>query len=313
MKKKNLLVNLIKIFVSGIFLFLVIKKIDFSLLKETLKNSEIFILFFSFLFLIGVSVLLALRWYLILKIYLKEKNSLFYIWKLTMVGLFFNMLLPTSAGGDAVKIYYLVKEEEKKLLSGISVIIDRYIGSLTVITMGAVSLLFSSINDRRIYYLIFSLFLFLLLLFLFFSSREFARKFYNPLKKLLPVSLKTKLENLYSSFHYYFSHKKNLGKAILISFLLQTVSILAQYVGCFAIIKKFLSISIFFIYIPLIWLATIIPSIGGLGIREFSYVYFFSPYMGKEKAFALSLIFLFSLIIQSFIGFFIFITLKERG
>jgi len=313
MKKKNLLVNLIKIFVSGIFLFLVIKKIDFPLLKETLKNSQIFILFFSFLFLIGVSVLLALRWYLILKIYLKEKNSLFYIWKLTMIGLFFNMLLPTSAGGDAVKIYYLVKEEEKKLLTGISVIIDRYIGSLTVITMGAVSLLFSSINDRRIYYLIFSLFLFLLLLFLFFSSREFARKFYNPLKKLLPVSLKTKLENLYSSFHYYFSQKKNIGKAIFISFLLQTVSILAQYVGCFAIIKKFLSISIFFIYIPIIWLATIIPSIGGLGIREFSYVYFFAPYMGKEKAFALSLIFLFSLIIQSFIGFFIFITLKDRG
>ena len=38
-----------------------------------------------------------------------------------------------------------------------------------------------------------------------------------------------------------------------------------------------------------------------------------APYMGKEKAFALSLIFLFSLIIQSFIGFFIFIAFKERG
>jgi uncharacterized membrane protein YbhN (UPF0104 family) len=72
------------------------------------------------------------------------------------------------------------------------------------------------------------------------------------------------------------------------------------------------SLSMFFIYIPLIWTATLVPSLGGLGIREFSYVYFFSSSMGKENAFGLSIVFLISVIIQSAIGAVILLFLQER-
>jgi len=98
-----------------------------------------------------------------------------------------------------------------------------------------------------------------------------------------------------------------------ISFVLQSISIFTQYLmGLSLFHNSFFSpnLKIFFIYVPIIWVATLIPSLGGLGIREFSYVFFFTPYFGKDKSFALSILVLFSVIIQSFIGAIIFFTLN---
>ncbi|MCK9267038.1 hypothetical protein M0P98_09280, partial [bacterium] len=67
---------------------------------------------------------------------------------------------------------------------------------------------------------------------------------------------------------------------------------------------------IFFTYIPLIWTSTMIPSLGGLGVREFTYVYFFSNYLGKENSGALSILILLGILIQSIIGGIILLFLR---
>jgi len=105
-----------------------------------------------------------------------------------------------------------------------------------------------------------------------------------------------------------FYEKKFIFFSIISSFFLQCISILINFIVASGIMRNFsIPISVFFVYIPLIWLSTIIPSIGGLGVREFSYVFFFKSYMGKENAFALSLIFLLSIFIQAIIGSIIFL------
>jgi len=45
-----------------------------------------------------------------------------------------------------------------------------------------------------------------------------------------------------------------------------------------------------------------IPSIGGLGVREGAMVAFFSPLVGRDTSFAVSLLLLFGLFIISFVG-----------
>jgi len=307
--KKKAISFLIKIVISGTFLFLVIKKIDFHQLLNIFKNSNIYLISIGLLILIGISFLLALRWFLIVKIYLKNKTSLFYIWKLTMIGLFFNIFLPTSAGGDAVKIFYLVKDDKKKVLPGISVVIDRFIGSLTVLTMGTIGLIFSGIGNLKIKVFIPSLSFILFFLYFLFSNPNFTRKIYAPFKKIFPSFLNEKLIFLYNSFNFYFRGKKFVFLSIISSFFLQCISILTNFIVACGIMKSFsIPISTFFVYIPLIWLSTMIPSIGGIGVREFSYVFFFKSYIGKENAFALSLIFLLSIFIQAIIGSIIFLS-----
>jgi len=65
--------------------------------------------------------------------------------KLTMIGNFFNMVIPGTVGGDIVKGFYLAKSEEiyRGRSSGI-VIIDRVIGLLALLLIGFVSTVYLS-------------------------------------------------------------------------------------------------------------------------------------------------------------------------
>jgi uncharacterized protein (TIRG00374 family) len=232
-----------------------------------------------------------------------------------MIGMLFNNFLPTGAGGDIAKVFYLVRGEENKLLLGSSVIIDRFIGALTVITMGLIAGLLAQDVPVKVKYFLLFLILFLLFVFIFFSYRTFAYFFYSRVKRFIPRRLKETLENTYTVFNRYFSARRYLFYGLLVSFFLQSISIFNNYLMSLAILWNRSappSLSMFFIYIPLIWTATLVPSLGGLGIREFSYVYFFSSSMGKENAFGLSIVFLISVIIQSAIGAVILLFLQER-
>jgi len=70
---------------------------------------------------------------------------------------------------------------------------------------------------------------------------------------------------------------------------------------------------LFFLYIPLIWASSLIPSIGGLGVREFSYVFFFTPSLGRQKAVALSLLVLTSIVLQSCAGAIVFLFFRRTA
>lgn len=313
--RKNSLRTLFKAFISIFFLYIVLRMIDFHKLSEILKGCYIPLAVLSLLIAVVLSFPLTFRWYLLLKGQVSEKISYINLWKLSMVGILFNNFLPTGAGGDIVKVFYLVRGEEKKLLLGSSVLIDRFTGSMTVITMGVVAGLLAHNIPLRVKYLLLLLLIILILIFLFFSNRKIAVFFYSKVKKLLPERINETLKNTYSAFNSYFSAKRWFFYALVVSFLMQSVAILNNYLMAHSLLwyqSSTPSLQLFFIYIPLIWTATIIPSIGGLGIREFTYVYFFSSSMGKENAFALSIIFLLSVVIQSIIGAIILLFLKER-
>jgi len=315
MNKKNLQL-LLKIIISATFLFLVFRKIDFHMLYETVKGCYLPLAVISLVIAILLSFLLSSRWLVLLKGQSKsDKIRYFNIWKLTMVGVLFNNFLPTGSGGDIAKVFYLVKGEENKLLLGSSVLIDRFIGALTVITMGVLAALFTSSITLRIKYLLSLLLVFLLFILVFFSNRKIASFFYSAIRKILPRRLKETMENTYNVFNRYFSARKWFLAALGLSFLLQSISIFTNYLMTLSLLwgqADIPGINLFYIYIPLIWTSTLIPSLGGLGIREFTYVYFFSGAMGKENAFALSVMFLINVIIQSIIGAFIILFLKER-
>jgi glycosyltransferase 2 family protein len=314
--KKNLQM-LLKILISFTFLFLVFRKIDASALIETIRGCYLPLAVVAVIITVLLSFLLALRWLILLKEQ-TESNKFRYLnlWKLTMVGILFNNFLPTGAGGDIAKVFFLVKGEEKKLLIGSSVLVDRFIGALTVITMGAIATLFTSQVNIQTRWLIYGLLTFLLVLLLFFAKRRVASVPYSLIKKILPDHLRANLENTYGVFNKYLSSGKSFLQAMGVSFLLQSISIFSNYLISLSLLWKQEStpdIGLFYTYIPLIWTATLIPSLGGLGIREFTYVYFFSAYMGEEKAFALSILFLLTILVQSIIGVVILLFLRASS
>jgi len=315
MNKKTLQL-LLRVVVSATFLFLVFRKIDFRMLYVTVRGCYLPLAVVSIAIAVLLSFLLSARWLVLLKGQAKSGRIRFLsIWKLTMIGQFFNNFLPTGAGGDIAKVFYLVRGEENKLLLGSSVLIDRFIGALTVITMGVLAALFTATIPLGIRYLLSLILLFLLFILVFFSNRKIASPLYSGVRRIFPGRMKETMENTYNVFNRYFSARRWLLAALGLSFLMQSISIFTNYLMTMSLLwgkSSMPGINLFFIYIPLIWASTMVPSLGGLGIREFTYVYFFSGAMGKENAFALSAMFLISVLIQSIIGAFIMLLLKER-
>lgn len=80
-----------------------------------------------------VELIATLRWQLLLRVQ-DIQLSFHRVFALTMVGVFFNFFIPGGTGGDAVKIFYLVKETPgRRGKALLSVLVDRLIGLLALI------------------------------------------------------------------------------------------------------------------------------------------------------------------------------------
>jgi uncharacterized protein (TIRG00374 family) len=85
-----------------------------------------------------VEMIAALRWHILLRV---QGLALSFprVLSLTMIGVFFNFFIPGGTGGDAVKMFYLVKETPgRKGTAILSVVVDRLIGLFALIIFAAV-------------------------------------------------------------------------------------------------------------------------------------------------------------------------------
>lgn len=264
----------------------------------------------AFLSVFG-AFLVAWRWQIILR---REQLPFVLLLRLTFIGLFFNNFLPTGAGGDAVKGYYFLKDKKRKLDLGLSIVIDRLIGSLSIMSLGfiAVMIRFPYIS-RPSAYAIIILFLAVLAFFLLIAWQGLGR-LTGRLVRLLPWKKPgEELRRLYYGFHNYIQDTRSFFCALLVSYATQILAIFANYLVALGLRTSIPFIS-FLVAIPLIWASTTVPSLGGLGVRETGYLFFFQNQMGRESAFGLALIMLVFSFFNSLIGAIVyFVGLKMGG
>jgi uncharacterized protein (TIRG00374 family) len=85
-----------------------------------------------------VEVISAARWQVLLRVQ-DLRLSFRRVLALTMIGVFFNFFIPGGTGGDAVKMFYLVKETPgRRGMAILSVVVDRLIGLLALIVFAGV-------------------------------------------------------------------------------------------------------------------------------------------------------------------------------
>lgn len=116
-------------------------KLDFTQLSLVFKSPQLFLITVFGWFFISV-ILGSLRWWTLLRgvnlvaPYLRALQ-------LQMIGLFFNATMPGSVGGDIVKGFYIIKDQEQgdKTPAMLTVLFDRIIGLMALFFMGAIVLL----------------------------------------------------------------------------------------------------------------------------------------------------------------------------
>ena len=120
-------------------------------------------------------------------------------------------------------------------------------------------------------------------------------------KKGMFYKIKEKSLKLYDAINLYRNSPMLLVKVIILSLGLQVVSVFSIYLLVLCIGGDIPLFRLFFI-IPLVWAVSMLPSLNGLGVREGAFVYFLKGYIGPEKAFAISLLWLGLIMLYSVVG-----------
>ena len=222
---------------------------------------------------------------------------------LTFIGYFFNNFLPTSVGGDIVKVMCGARITGKPEKAVTAVLMDRIFGLFTFVLIPSISLLFflKQINNPAVPTIIYTFLGVSILCFFLLFNRNIARKFSFIESFLNRFNLGKKARKVYDGLHNFKNHKGIIGEAMLLSIVGQSINIFALYLMAMALGVK-ANIIYFYLLVPVVHLLSMLPSLNGLGIREGAYTYFLSPYVGRENAVALGVLWLGLLLLLSLIG-----------
>ncbi|MFH1902833.1 MAG: lysylphosphatidylglycerol synthase transmembrane domain-containing protein, partial [Candidatus Omnitrophota bacterium] len=272
--------------------------VDISGFPEIIRNTGKGFLLLAAVFSLISAVMIAWRWKIVT---LNNKLSFPFLLRLTFIGMFFNNFLPTGAGGDVVKGYYLLKGREKKLNLGISIFMDRLVGTLSIMTIGFTALLFFPHLPKITVYLITVIYISILFFLLISAWPGLGRVFGKIIFFHAWGKSAESVRQFYYGLHNYLQNPLPLLRALLVSFGCQLLMLGVNYLVALSL-KTPVPVGSFFVSIPLIWAFAAVPSLGGLGVRETGYLFFFQSQMGRENAFALSLIIFGFSILNSIIG-----------
>ncbi|MFH1753174.1 MAG: lysylphosphatidylglycerol synthase transmembrane domain-containing protein [Candidatus Omnitrophota bacterium] len=248
------------------------------------------------------STLIALRFYIVLKaqgLTLRYTDAL----HLTLIGYFFNNFLPTAVGGDVVKIFYTHKKANDKVKSFTCVFMDRFIGLFSLFILAGISLIFchNSITNRSIIWFTASILAAMLAIGVLIFNKRAAAPF-TPLFRLKILSgIRENMEKLYTTINSYKEKKGSIVKAAITSIAAQLLAISVVYFFAKGLGAP-VSVKIVYLFMPIVAIACLLPSIGGLGIRENAIYLLFGPYIGYENAFSLSLLWLLMVLVLGTAG-----------
>jgi len=222
--------------------------------------------------------------------------------QLSYIGYFFNNFMPTAVGGDIVKVYYARKETGQTAKSAISVFMDRFVGLFTfvLIATGALFISWETVPDK-IKQVVLGFAIVCLTGIAIMANgaiAEFVLKIFSRLKLWNVGEL---LSKVYRAIREYRNRKWLILTVIGVSLCSQTiyfiiVFLLAKAVGSDIPLKSV------FLIMPIVSVISMLPSLGGLGLREGAIVALFGPFMGKDTAFSMSILLLATLLIASLLG-----------
>jgi len=236
--------------------------------------------------------------------------------KITFIGFFFNMLLPSGIGGDFFRAYYLSKRIDGGMSTTLTTtLLERSGGLCALLVIGT---LFAAFEDLRVEGVrLFDVFLVLITLYLLGNLMLFHawihRKISSFLKKRNLEQIEAKMELVYSGLNALRGNRRSIVLALLLSLLIQFLTVVIVWVAALAIDID-APFRIFMIFVPLINLSIMVPlTINGIGLRESLFYLLFSQIgLPVETAVSLSLVTFFLYLLTALPGLIIYSLYKKE-
>ena len=126
--------NIIKLIITIVMFYFLFQYVDFENLIAILAKSHGGTILIALLFQLASTYLAAYRWRLIMKLLIFNESVSYYV-KSYFKGSFFNQVLPSSIGGDAVRIIDLTQKGYDKKDAFYGIFVDRVVGLVGLLVL----------------------------------------------------------------------------------------------------------------------------------------------------------------------------------
>lgn len=129
---------LVRVIITLVILTLIFRNIEFTSVKDIILQANVKLLIVAVLFQILSTLLAGYRWGQVMKKLKFGQRSDFYM-RSYFKGSFFNQGLPTSIGGDAIRVIDVARNGHRKRDAFIGVFIDRVLGLVGLLSLNLVA------------------------------------------------------------------------------------------------------------------------------------------------------------------------------
>jgi len=277
---KNGISQLLKLAFALALIYWLIRsdRLDFTSLTKLLKPLYLI----PCLACVGIALSLGVeRW----RHFLKSQNisiPFYQAFQLSLIGVFFNFVMPGGVGGDLIKGYYITKSSpHAKMAAAVTVLLDRLIGLLAMSLIALLVMLFKweTVRSQNELMLIFLLVCGVTAASMIIWSLIFSRRLYNlgwieKILKLLPRS--QMLLKTYNSVTDYRHSKQVFFSTLFLSFAAQLFSILF-FIFAGRALGYDISATTYLVAIPIAFMVQSIPlSPGGIGVGQTAAFFLFN-------------------------------------
>lgn len=209
---------------------------------------------------------------------------------LSLIGMFFNFVMPGGVGGDVIKGYYLLQDHpQQKFAGAISIFMDRMMGFFIMIATAFMALFFNwqkVSHSRELQGIalgvagLFTCFL----IFYFVSLSRVLQK--GPLHQFVFHKMPGghQFHRLYEILHSYRKHPRALVSAGILSVLNQGVTVAFVYLVAQAMGITEIPLSVYFFIVPVGVTVQALPiSPAGIGVGQAAFYFLFNLYLGKQS------------------------------
>ena len=279
-----------RVLISFSLIFLLLRQINTAGISTLLGNIRIDFFILLLLTMILDSVVMAWRWIILLQA--KEiRVPLMRIIKIYFLSTFVGIFIPSSIGADTIRAYSLAKYTARTADSVSSIVVDRILSLFALLLFAFIGILFfyDGIAGKSVLYLLLILALGFTVALLLLFNRDLARRFRTVLAGREQSWIFRSLKGLYHSIVDYRYRKRYVAQVALLALFIQGLRIFTTFYAAMSLNLHF-PLIVFFIYVPLITIITLLPvSVGGIGVQEGAFVYFFTRVgMSSLEAFTLS-------------------------
>ncbi|MCH2110930.1 MAG: flippase-like domain-containing protein, partial [Polyangiaceae bacterium] len=249
--------------VTAVLVGLLLRSVDSEKLVAAFQNSHIGLFSLATLCGIGQSCFMARRWQLMMR----KDGIVTPYWPVLVSyteSMFFSLFLPSAVGGDLYRGAKANRDYKSAARTATGLLVERLVGIWGVCLLGVIGLVMGNPSPE-----VRSAFFILLFgvvgacVAIFWGGKGISRL----LDRLGLDGLAVKISMLASQSRGYFSSLRLFTRLVLYSMIAQLLGVTSIYlVGCSLDIE--LSYFFYLTTMPLVWVLSLMPALGGLGPRE---------------------------------------------